>query len=209
MMISEGARFKIIAIFTELIDGIANSANELTLDSIFAKSKPLTLELFSNNVDDYIYFIVSQRVTKSFSTRLGSVIERVSAILVESQGGKIVAGKPNPFDLKFIHPDGKEYWVEIKSINAQNSSNIQTINERKKLAEEGNCVFRLCMYNDDNHSLEEYKLNGSQFWKLVGGYEAAGNDILAMLRGLAGKVSIQEIINNKVQELVQERKHSI
>lgn len=209
MMVSEGARFKIIAIFAELIDGIANSANELTLDSIFAKSKPLTLELFSDNVDDYIYFIVSQRVTKSFSTRLGSVIERVSAILVESQGGKIVAGKPNPFDLKFIHPDGKEYWVEIKSINAQNSSNIQTINERKKLAEDGNCVFRLCMYNDDNHSLEEYKLNGSQFWKLVGGYEAAGNDILAMLRGLAGKVSIQEIINNKVQELVQERKQSI
>ena len=152
---------------------------------------------------------MSQRVTKSFSTRLGSVIERVSAILVESQGGKIVAGKPNPFDLKFIHPDGMEYWVEIKSINAQNSSNIQTINERKKLAEDGNCVFRLCMYNDDNHSLEEYKLNGSQFWKLVGGYEAAGNDILAMLRGLAGKVSIQEIINNKVQWLVQERKKSI
>lgn len=209
MMISEDARFKIIAIFAELIDGISNSANQLTLDSIFAKSKPLTLELFSDNVDDYIYFIVSQRVTKSFSTRLGSVIERVSAILVESQGGKIVAGKPNPFDLKFIHPDGMEYWVEIKSINAQNSSNIQTINERKKLAEDGNCVFRLCMYNDDNHSLEEYKLNGSQFWKLVGGYEAAGNDILAMLRGLAGKVSIQEIINNKVQWLVQERKKSI
>ena len=208
-MIAEDARLKIIALFAELIDGISNSANELTLDRIFAKSKPLTLELFSDNVDDYIYFIVSQRVTKSFSTRLGNVIERVSAILVESQGGKIVPGKPNPYDLKFIHPDGKEYWVEIKSINAQNSSNIQTINERKKLAEESNCVFRLCMYNDDNHSPEEYKLNGSQFWKLVGGYETAGNDILAMLRGLAGKVSIREIINNKVQALVFEREKSI
>lgn len=65
-MISEIAKNKIIDLFNDLIDGISNSANELTLDGIFAKSKPLTLELFSNNVDEYIYFIVSQRVTKSF-----------------------------------------------------------------------------------------------------------------------------------------------
>lgn len=204
-MIAENAKIKIIALFNELIDGISNSANELTLEAILAKSKPLTLELFSENIDEYIFFIVSQRVTKSFSTRLGGVIERVSAILVESQGGIIIEGRPNPFDLKFVHPDGKEYWVEIKSINAQNSSNLQTIHERKKLAEANQCVFHLCMYNDDNYCAEEYKLNGNQFWKLVGGYETAGDDIMAMLRGLAGKVSIREIINNRVQELVQER----
>lgn len=192
-MIAEAAKIKIIALFNGLIDGIYNSANELTLENIFAKSKPLTLELFADNVDEYIYFIVAQRVTKSFSTRLGGVIERVSAILVESQGGKIIDGKPNPFDLKFIHPDGKEYWVEIKSINAQNSSNLQTIIERKNLAESNNCIFHLCMYNDNNSSTEEYKLNGNQFWELVGGYEAAS------------KVSIREIINAKVHELVQER----
>lgn len=203
-MISEEAKCKIINLFDDLIAGISSSANELTLDSIFANSKPLTLELFSKNVDEYIYFIVSQRVTKSFSTRLGGVIEKVSAILVESQGGQIVPGRPNPFDLKFSHPDGKQYWVEIKSINAQNSSNIQTINERKKLAEANGCVFHLCMYNDDNSCAEEYKLNGSQFWKLVGGYEDAGKDMLTMLRGLAVKVSIREIINHKVRELVQE-----
>lgn len=203
-MISEDAKCKIINLFDDLITGISSSANELSLDSIFAKSKPLTLELFSNNVDEYIYFIVAQRVTKSFSTRLGGVIEKVSAILVESQGGKIVPGRPNPFDLKFFHPDGKQYWIEIKSINAQNSSNLQTITERKKLAEAHDCIFHLCMYNDDNSCAEEYKLNGSQFWKLVGGYEDAGKDMLAMLRGLAVKVSIRDIINNKVRELVQE-----
>ncbi|MCK9989549.1 MAG: hypothetical protein WA112_03165 [Rugosibacter sp.] len=203
-MITESAKYKIINLFDALIAGIENSANELTLDTIFSKSKPLTLELFANNVDEYIYFIVSQRVTKSFSTRLGGVIEKVSAILVESQGGKIIPGSPNPFDLKFFHPDGKQYWIEIKSINAQNSSNIQTINERKKLAESSNCTFRLCMYNDDSSCAEEYKLNGNQFWKLVGGYEDAGKDMLAMLSGLAVTVSIREIINNKVQELVRD-----
>jgi len=203
-MISEDAKCKIIGLFNDLIAGISSSANALTLDAVFAKSKPLTLELFSENVDEYIYFIVSQRVTKSFSTRLGGVIEKVSAILVESQGGKIVPGKPNPFDLKFFHPDGKQYWIEIKSINAQNSSNLQTITERKKLAEKHGCVFHLCMYNDDNSCAEEYKLNGSQFWKLVGGYEDAGKDMLIMLRGLAVKVSIRDIVDDKVKELVRE-----
>jgi hypothetical protein len=203
-MITENAKFKIISLFNNLISGISNSANELTLDNIFAKCKPLTLELFSNNVDEYIYFIVSQRVTKSFSTRLGGVIEKVSAILVESQGGKIVPGKPNPFDLKFYHPNGKQYWIEIKSINTQNSSNIQTINERKELAESNNCIFHLCVYNDDNLCSEEYKLNGSQFWKLVGGYEDAGKDMLKILRGLAEKVSILNIINDRAQELGKE-----
>lgn len=209
MMIAESAQHKIITLFHGLISGISDSANELTLDSIFAKSKPLTLELFSKNVDEYIYFIVAQRVTKSFSTRLGNVIEKVSAILVESQGGVIIAGRPNPFDLKFIHPDGREYWIEIKSINAQNSSNIQTILERKKLAEKNNCLFRLCVYNDDNSCSEEHKLNGSQFWTLVGGYESAGKDILAILSGLACEVSVREIINQRTQELVDDQRHHL
>lgn len=203
-MISENAKYKIVSLFNNLIEGISNSAQNLTLDGIFANSKPLTLELFSNNVDEYIYFIVSQRVTTSFSTRLGGVIEKVSAILVESQGGKITSVKPNPFDLKFLHPDGNQYWIEIKSINAQNSSNIQTINERKKLAEANNCVFRLCVYNDDNLCSEEYKLNGSQFWKLVGGYEDAGKDMLTILSGLADKVSVRDIINKRAEELGKE-----
>ncbi|MEQ1661486.1 MAG: hypothetical protein ABL877_02195 [Thiobacillus sp.] len=204
MMLAENSREQIIALFQGLIAGISDSANDLTLDGVFNKSKPLTLELFSQNLDEYIYFIVAQRVTKSFSTRLGNVIEKVSAILVVSQGGQIVQGKPNPFDLKFIHPDGKEYWIEIKSINAQNSSNLQTILERKQMAEANNCHFRLCVYNDDSHCLEPYKLNGDQFWKLIGGYESAGADILSMLRGLACEVSIRETIDQATGRMVNE-----
>lgn len=203
-MIAEPTREKIIALFSGLISGISASANELSLDNLLTKSKPLTLELFSDNIDEYIYFIVAQRVTKSFSTRLGNVIEKVSAILVESQGGQIVPGKPNPFDLKFIHPDRNEYWLEIKSINAQNSSNLQTILERKKMAETNHCHFRLCVYNDDAASPDPYKLNGGQFWKLVGGYESAGADVMAMLRGLAGEVSIREIITQAAMRMVNE-----
>jgi hypothetical protein len=209
VMIAENFREQIIALFQGLITGISASANDLTLDSIFSKSKPLTLELFSENLDEYIYFIVAQRVTKSFSTRLGNVIEKVSAILVASQGGQIVPGKPNPFDLKFIHPDGKEYWIEIKSINAQNSSNLQTILERRQMAEANHCHFRLCVYNDDSHCPESYKLNGGQFWKLVGGYESAGADILAMLSGLASEVSIREIIRQATMRMVAEHRDRV
>jgi hypothetical protein len=208
-MITESTQCKIIELFRGLVAGIADSANDLSLDSVFAKCKPLTLELFSKNVDEYIYFIVAQRVTKSFSTRLGGVIEKVSAILVEAQGGIIIKGKPNPFDLKFIHPDGKEYWIEIKSINAQNSSNSQTIQERKKLAEANGCEFRLCVYNDDNYAAEAYKLNGKQFWELVGGYALAGEAILTMLSGLADTVSIRNLINQRVIQLIHEYQKTI
>jgi hypothetical protein len=162
------------------------------------------LELFSQNIHEYFYFITAQRVTKSFSTRLGTVIEKVSAILVESQGGQIVPGNPNPFDLKFIHPDGLEYWIEIKSINAQNSSNMQTIQERRELAQQENCKFYLCIYNDDTIVSDEFKLNRNDFWKLVGGEAKTGDDIFALLKGLGKDVKIKEIIDSKADELTKE-----
>jgi hypothetical protein len=191
-------------LFTELLNGISISARKLTLNEVLAKSKPLTLELFSQNIHEYFYFITAQRVTKSFSTRLGTVIEKVSAILVESQGGKIVEGNPNPFDLKFIHPDGLEYWIEIKSINAQNSSNMQTIQERRELAQKENCKFYLCIYNDYKINSGEFKLNGNDFWKLVGGEINTGNDVFALLKGLGKDVKIKEIIDSKANELTKE-----
>jgi hypothetical protein len=162
------------------------------------------LELFSQNIHEYFYFITAQRVTKSFSTRLGTVIEKVSAILVKSQGGQIVPGNPNPFDLKFIHPDGLEYWIEIKSINAQNSSNMQTIQERRELAQQENCKFYLCIYNDDTIVSDEFKLNRNDFWKLVGGEAKTGDDIFALLKGLGKDVKIKEIIDSKADELTKE-----
>lgn len=109
----------------------------LPFNEVLAKSKPLTLELFSQNIHECFYFITAQRVIKSFSTRLDTVIEKVSAIRVESQGGKMV--ESNPFRLKFIHPHGTKYWIEIKLINDQNSSNIQTIRQRRELAQKEHC----------------------------------------------------------------------
>ena len=207
-MLNDEIKQKIRNLFDELLDGISMSASKLTLNEVLAKSKPLTLELFSQNIHECFYFITAQRVTKSFSTRLGTVIEKISAILVESQGGRIVEGNPNPFDLKFIHPDGLEYWIEIKSINAQNSSNMQTIQERRKLAKKENCKFYLCIYNDDKISSEEFKLNGKDFWKLVGGEANTGDDIFALIKGLGKNVSIKEIIDSKADELTQEYRKS-
>ncbi|HDY7997882.1 TPA: PmeII family type II restriction endonuclease [Vibrio vulnificus] len=200
-MLDDISNKKILKLFNELLDGISESAQKLTLKEVLEKSKPLTLELFSNNIEEYFYFITAQRVTKSFSTKLGAVIEKISVILVESQGGTIVKDKPNPFDLKFVHPNGCEYWIEIKSINAQNSSNSQTIKERKELADAAGCIFRLCMYNDDRRSKEEYKLNGAEFWELVGGSKSTGDEVLKLISGLASQVSFNEIVKSRAIEL--------
>ena len=208
-MLDDISNKKILKLFNELLDGISKSAQKLTLKEVLEKSKPLTLELFSNNIEEYFYFITAQRVTKSFSTKLGTVIEKVSAILVESQGGIIVKGNPKPFDLKFTHPNGREYWIEIKSINAQNSSNSQTIQERKELAEAADCIFRLCMYNDDRRSKEEYKLNGAEFWELVGGSKSTGGEVLELISGLASQVSFNEIVKSKVIELHSQYKKGL
>jgi hypothetical protein len=208
-VLDDKSRNKILSLFNELLDGVSISSSKLTLKEVLDKSKPLTLELFSENIEEYFYFITAQRVTKSFSTRLGTVIEKVSAILVEAQGGKIIPGRPNPFDLKFIHPNGTEYWIEIKSINAQNSSNSQTIQERKTLASSANCIFRLCMYNDDRVSKEEYKLNGLEFWKLVGGSESVGKEILSLIAGLGKSISFNSIIKSKAVELSKEYKKGL
>ncbi|PSU27194.1 hypothetical protein CTM97_12995 [Photobacterium phosphoreum] len=208
-MLDDISNKKILKLFNELLDGISESAQKLTLKEVLEKSKPLTLELFSNNIEEYFYFITAQRVTKSFSTKLGTVIEKVSAILVESQGGTIVKGKPKPFDLKFIHPNGREYWIEIKSINAQNSSNAQTIQERKELAEAAGCIFRLCMYNDDRRSKEEYKLNGAEFWALVGGSKYTGDEVLKLISGLASQISFNEIVKSKVIEFHSQYKKGL
>lgn len=208
-MLDDASKEKVLKLFNKLLSGISGSAQKLTLKEVLEKSKPLTLELFSNNIEEYFYFIAAQRVTKSFSTKLGTVIEKVSAILVESQGGEIVKGNPNPFDLKFIHPNGTEYWIEIKSINAQNSSNSQTIKERKELAENASCIFRLCMYNDDRRSKEEYKLNGAEFWALVGGSKSTGDEVLKLISGLAAKISFNEIVKSKAIELHSQYKKDL
>lgn len=208
-MLDDVSKEKILKLFNELLTGISESAQKLTLKEVLKKSKPLTLELFSNNIEEYFYFITAQRVTKSFSTKLGTVIEKVSAILVESQGGEIVRGNPNPFDLKFIHPDGREYWIEIKSINAQNSSNSQTIQERKGLAEAADCIFKLCMYNDDRKSKEEYKLNGAEFWELVGGSKSTGDEVLKLISGMASQISFNEIIKSKAIDLHSQYKNGL
>ncbi|WP_338461314.1 hypothetical protein VZH09_09680 [Synechococcus elongatus IITB7] len=205
-MIDNNSEQKILEVFTGLLDGIKTSAQSLTLEEVLTKSKPLTLELFSQNIHEYFYFITAQRVTKSFSTRLGTVIEKVSAVLVEAQGGYLVPGNPEPFDLKFIHPNGIEYWIEIKSINAQNSSNMQTIKERKKMTEGKNCQFYLCIYNDNTINSDKFKLNGHDFWELVGGSSSTWDNISSLVKGLGKNIKLQEIIELKSQELTKDYK---
>jgi len=129
---TETTRKIISKFFDDLLTDTERKIQNETIASILENRNPVTLELFAENNDNCLYFLVCQRVTTSFSTRLGKVMEKLTEELIKAQGGQIMSS-PKPYDLKFKLSDGKEYWIEIKSIDGQNSSNRQTISERKKM----------------------------------------------------------------------------
>lgn len=198
---------KIISnIFEELIKGTKAKIESETITTILENRTPVTVQLFSKNISDYLYFVVCQRVTTSFSTRLGKVMEKLCEELVKFQGGSIIK-KPKPYDLKFKLKDGKEYWIELKSIDGQNSSNKQTIEERKKYAEKRGKIFKLCIYNDETKFKEDYKLNGKDFWDFILGEKNAQEIVFSIINGIGVDFSIKKIIDENYSRLLKEYKN--
>ncbi len=186
--------------FNDLVSVTKSKIGKETVASILGKRVPLTTKLFEDNISDLLYFLVCQRVTTSFSTRLGKVIENLCKELIKYRGGKII-DKPNPFDLKFILNDNEEYWIEIKSIDGQNSSNKQSIADRKKLAEDNGKIFKLCIYNDDKQFDQDYKLNGQQFWDFILGEENSQDKIFSLIKGKGIDLSVKNIIEENFNRL--------
>jgi len=108
---------------------VIKSLNKLSLKEIMEHKNPLVREMFHNNPEEFITFFVLERVERSFVTLMANMIEKIVEILVEGQGGEIIGATREwkPYDLKFRLSDGKEYWLEIKSILNQNNSNKRTI----------------------------------------------------------------------------------
>lgn len=193
----------ILEIFEDLILGTKTKIQNESISTILENRTPVTAQLFSENISDYLYFVVCQRVTTSFSTRLGKVMEKICEELIKSQGGTIIK-KPKPYDLKFKLRDGKEYWIELKSIDGQNSSNRQTIEERKKNAEKKGKIFKLCIYNDETKFKEDYKLNGNEFWNFILGEKNAQNKVFSLIKGKGINFSIKSIIEENYFRLQKE-----
>ena len=100
-------------LFSRFATAMKRKGEDITLTNILSGRKPFTEHLFSDNIEDYIYKTVSHKITGGFSTTLGYLIENLSEIILRSAGAEIVKENPRPYDLKFIHTDGKE-WMTVE-----------------------------------------------------------------------------------------------
>jgi Type II restriction endonuclease EcoO109I len=145
LSLSVETKRKISKYLESLILSVIKSADGLTLKEIIHQKNPLIREMFYNNPEEFITFFVMERVERSFVTLMGNMIENIVEILVQAQGGEIIGTKKSwkPYDLKFRLRDGKEYWLEIKSITGQNNSNLSSIkkNRDKAIQEAKNFVY--------------------------------------------------------------------
>jgi hypothetical protein len=211
LALSAQTKHEISEYLESLIPRVIESANKLTLKEIINKKNPLVREMFYDNPEEFITFFVMERVERSFVTLMGKIIENIVEILVQSQGGEIIGTKKDwePYDLKCILPDGKEYWLEIKSITGQNNSNQNSINKYRDVAVKEGKEFRLCIYyptksNIKSNNKADYILIGEEFWSFVGGDIATESYIFNLIRNIARDFSFTTLVRTRTEELLEE-----
>ncbi|RUT01114.1 hypothetical protein DSM106972_071200 [Dulcicalothrix desertica PCC 7102] len=207
MALSSTIKGEISEYLESLIPSVIISLNKLTLKDILYHKNPLIREIFYDNPKEFISFFVMERVERSFVTTMDNVIENIVEILVKSQGGEIVGTKKDwkPYDLKFRLPDGKEYWLEIKSILEQNNSNKRSITTYKDNAAEHGKEFRLCIYYPTKlTSKEPHILIGKEFWSFVGGHDNTQSEVFNLIRYTAKNFSFKDLIDSRTELLLEE-----
>jgi hypothetical protein len=207
LALSTQTKYKISQYLESLIPSVINSVHQLTLDEIINHKNPLIREMFHHNPREFMTFFVMERVERSFVTLMGNMIEKIVEILVEAQGGEIIGTRKDwrPYDLKFCSPDGKEYWLEIKSILQQNNSNLKSITVSRENAIKQGKEFRLCIYYPTkNISKEDYILIGKEFWSFVGGDTATQLEVFNLIRNTARDFSFSSLVESRTQTLLEE-----
>ena len=202
--LSEESRKTLLSIIDNLLLDASSKASEITLYNLVHTNRSLTMELFSQNIEEYLYYMVAQRVTTSFSTSINKAIGGVCEYFIKSQEG-LVLPNPEPYNLKFKLKNGEEYWMDIVSVNDPNGSNKQAHKEHKDHARKNGKTYKLCVYDDDNLSEEEeYRLNGNDFWKLIAGMENAKQEVFRLVNGAANKISVSSIVKETQNRLLNE-----
>jgi len=202
--LSEPTRQKIKSLFNDFRQKMEHKGLELNLDDINSGIKPMTEAIFKNNFPDYIHLMVAQRISGSFSGILGNLVEPLSQAIITGSGGKIVDGNPKPFDLKFTHLNGDEYWVELKSIDGQNKSNKETIGKNRKDAIEQGKKFLLCIYNNEKQDKKDWIISGANYWNFIGNNASTWEELEKLLSQFGEDFKIASIIENRVKELNEE-----
>ncbi len=207
LTLSAQTKYEINEYLQSLIPAVISSVNQLTLNEIINHKNPLIREMFHNNPKEFITFFVMERVERSFVTLMGNMIENIVEILVQEQGGEILSTRKDrkPYDLKFRLRNGKEYWLEIKSILNQNKSSKNSIHlSREKALKQGK-EFRLCIYYPTKIiNKEDYILVGEEFWSFVGGDKTTQAEVFSLIRNTAKGFSFMTLVNNRVKILLEE-----
>jgi len=201
--LSEGTKRILLSIIDNFLLDISLETSKLTLYNLVNNNRSITMELFAQNIEEYISLVVSQSVTMSFSTGLENVIREFSEVLIKTQEGQIF-NDSEPYDMKFQLKNGNEYWIDIKSFKYLNNSNKRTIEEHHELAEKEGKIYKLCLYDDENQSEVKYQLNGNDFWKLTADIDNAKFKIFNLINGAANKLSISTIIRDTKTRFIRE-----
>ena len=193
---------KIIKILAELEEGLLEKVESITVDII--NNKPVDEALYFGRKNEQIFYRVVQTVSTSFSTRLGIRMEEIALCILEAGGSTNIQSKreAKPVDLKFSHPDGNGYWIEMKSIFTQNKSNSTTIDKSAEEAKKAGKKFVLGVYNEDKDD-KGYQKSGKDFWNFIGNDEDTWDNLFKILKDEGGRFNLSEIIKNKIDDLTK------
>lgn len=201
--ISEETKKAFLTIIEELLADTSKKASEITLYTMVDPNRTMTLELFSQNIEEYLYLGIAKRMTHTFTTGLEKSILKFIEVLILSRKGLIIS-KPAPYSLKFKLENGVEYWMDLKSIKDYPTLLEQEIQENKELAEKNHSEYKLCLYDSDFIYNEAHLLNGSDMWTLVAGFEHAKYEIFNAINGSANNLSISTLIKDTHKRLLNE-----
>jgi len=201
--LSEKTKKQFISIIDELLSDTSKKASDITLYTLVDPNSSMTMELFSQNIEEYLYLGIAKRITNTFTTGLEKSILKFIEILILYQEGQILHN-PTPFSIIFKFNGGVEYWMDLKSIKDYPTLNERDIQEKIVLADKNQAEYKLCLYDSDALYNETYLMNGNDLWTLVAGFNHAKYEIFNTINGSANNLSISTLIKDTHKRLLNE-----
>jgi len=201
--LSEKNKQTFLSIIDDLMLDTTKKASDITLYTLVDPNRTLSMELFSQNIEEYLYLGVAKRITNAFSAGLERALLQFMEVLVQSRNGQILKN-PAPYSMIFKLKEGNEYWLDILSLKDYPTLNQRDLDEKRELARLNHSEYRLGLYDSDEIYDEKHLLNGSDLWALVAGYPHAKYDIFSTIHGTANNLSISTLINETHKRLLNE-----
>jgi hypothetical protein len=201
--LSEETKGKLISIIDQNLIDAASRANEMTLYNTVNFNGSFTMNLFSQNIEEFLYLRVAQSVTGSYDAAFKNIVAKAGEVLLLSQ--KIIPSRyTEPYNLSFQTKGGKIYCIDLQSVSETNPRVLQATGIRKAAAENEGKIYRLYIYDDETPFEDDIRMGGDEFWALVSGRENAGSEIFQWIRGSANRLSIATIIKDTQNRLLRE-----